>query len=279
MDIPKSSQTCQLSVLNAGCNFCLPLNYLVEPDIPGYKWLNLPTFCFHLKHSNGTELLFDLGCRPDWDKSAPHVAKLLPAALPGLNVTGNAIDLLTEGGVDFKNVKALILSHYHFDHCGKLEQLPKHVKVVTGPEFSKNFLPGYPKNEESPFNEADFEGRELDELAFSNKFKIGDFQAHDYFGDGSLYILNTPGHTPAHISALVRTTPDTFVFLGGDICHHAADFRPTERVPLPDEIPKGTAMDKKIPLPCPCTAFLSAHPEGESGRTVCLNSLTLPAQR
>jgi len=37
---------------------------------------------------------------------------------------------------------------------------------------------------------------------------------------------------------LCRTTtaPDTFIFLGGDCAHHAGEWRPTEYLPLPDEI-------------------------------------------
>lgn len=60
----------------------------------------------------------------------------------------------------------------------------------------------------------------------------------DYFGDGSLYLLDTPGHSPGHLGALVRTTvaPPTFLFLGGDCAHHCAEVRPSERVPLPVSI-------------------------------------------
>ena len=45
--------------------------------------------------------------------------------------------------------------------------------------------------------------------------KIGDFDAWDYLGDGSVYVLNVPGHATAHVSALVRPTADTFVLMGG----------------------------------------------------------------
>jgi hypothetical protein len=35
---------------------------------------------------------------------------------------------------------------------------------------------------------------------------IGGFRSYDWFGDASFYLLNTPGHTVDHLSALARTT-------------------------------------------------------------------------
>lgn len=83
----------------------------------------------------------------------------------------------------------------------------------------------------------------------SNSLSIGGFQAHDYFGDGSFYLLDSPGHAVGHLCGLARTTssPDTFVLLGGDVCHYAGIFRPSVHLPLPDTInphpcrPLGTA--------------------------------------
>jgi glyoxylase-like metal-dependent hydrolase (beta-lactamase superfamily II) len=68
--------------------------------------------------------------------------------------------------------------------------------------------------------------------------QIGQFPAYDYFKDGSLYLLDTPGHCVGHLCALVRTTtsPDTFLFLGGDAAHHCGEFRPSVHQPLPSTV-------------------------------------------
>lgn len=105
----------------------------------------------------------------------------------------------------------------HFDHSGNLEHLPKSVDLIVGPGFRDEFLPGYPTKETSAFWENEFKDRNVIEAPFN--MKIGKFDAWDYFGDGSIYVLNTPGHATGHVSALVRTTPDTAIFLGGDLCH------------------------------------------------------------
>jgi len=99
--------------------------------------------------------------------------------------------------------------------------------------------------------------------------QVGPFPAHDFYGDGSLYLLDTPGHWPGHMCALARTTPNTFGFLGGDICHFAGDFRPSEGMPLPQNIPEGAfgpasanaKRRERYPMPCPCTFFTDHHPQ------------------
>jgi hypothetical protein len=159
------------------------------------------------------------------------------------------------------NIEAVILSRWHFDHCGDLAALPKAINLLVGPGFKKAFLPGWPANEKSPFREAYFEGRETIEIPFSSEIlKIGGFEARDYFGDGSLYILNVPGHAAAHICALVRTTKDTFVFLGGDSCHFGGVLRPSAYERLPDMLPTSTPLDEWLPSPCPCSMFTPSHP-------------------
>lgn len=100
---------------------------------------------------------------------------------------------------------------------GNISNLPKSVDVIVGPGFRDAFLPGYPANKDSVFWEADFKDRNVIEAPFN--LKIGKFDAWDYLGDGSVYVLNVPGHAVGHVSALVRTTPVSFVFLGGDVCH------------------------------------------------------------
>lgn len=44
-------------------------------------------------------------------------------------------------------------------------------------------------------------------------------QTLDLFNDGSVYIVNAPGHLPGHINILARTSEDKQVYLGGDACH------------------------------------------------------------
>jgi hypothetical protein len=92
--------------------------------------------------------------------------------------------------------------------------------------------------------------RNVQEIEFvpgESCLRIGDLAALDFFGDGSFFLLNTPGHAVGHLSGLARTTtnPETFVFMGGDICHHGAEIRPSNNLSIPAEIhltPSGKEM-------------------------------------
>lgn len=98
-------------------------------------------------------------------------------------------------------------------------------------------------------------GRNLREIKFEGapSLKIGQFPAFDYFGDGSFYLLDSPGHAVGHLCGLARTTvePATFVLMGGDVCHYAGIMRPSKHLPLPPSI---------SPHPC--------HPE-DGGAPLC----------
>lgn len=67
--------------------------------------------------------------------------------------------------------------------------------------------------------------------------RIGDFRAIDFFGDGSFYVLDSPGHAVGHLSGLVRTDkPDSFLLFGGDSCHHLGELRPSPCLPIPRKV-------------------------------------------
>lgn len=103
-----------------------------------------------------------------------------------------------------------------------------------------DLMPGYPTDPSSHTLDSDFEGRTVQEMDFSESdLRLGRFEAIDYFGDRSFYILNSPGHAVGHINALARThaSPSPgFIHLCGDTVHHAGEMRPTPFQPLPDSI-------------------------------------------
>jgi glyoxylase-like metal-dependent hydrolase (beta-lactamase superfamily II) len=84
-------------------------------------------------------------------------------------------------------------------------------------------------------------GRNLRQINFSQHYpplKAGAFQAFDFFGDGSFYLLDAPGHAIGHLAGLARmtTNPDTFIMMGGDLCHHGGEIRPSPHLSIPAEV-------------------------------------------
>lgn len=66
-----------------------------------------------------------------------------------------------------------------------------------------------------------------------------------------------------HISALARTSENKFIFLGGDIAHHAGEFRPTAQLPLPPQINSSLfgRLTSQVRVSCPTALFENIHPK------------------
>ena len=158
--------------------------------------------------------------------------------------------------------KCLVSSHPHWDHIGRPALFPSSTNLIIGPGIISQLGPGYPENESSPFRSEAFSGRKVIELDFDkdSKSSIGDLRAFDFFGDGSLYFLDAPGHAVGHINALARTSADTFIFMGADSFHHAAALRPSDGVPLPSSV----SVSGLQPFPCPGEMFEAFHPCSQS---------------
>jgi N-acyl homoserine lactone hydrolase len=111
--------------------------------------------------------------------------------------------------VDLSTVTMVIVTHLHFDHVGGLSLLPSGVPIVI--------------------QRAEWEaGRDRAAVA-RNFFLPKDYAAvdegrltlvdgdHDLFGDGSVELLSTPGHTPGHQSVRVGE-----LVIGADVVYYAS---------------------------------------------------------
>ena len=140
-------------------------------------------------------------------------------------------------GEDPNEVKFIIASHAHWDHMFPAGAFLPNAKVLCGAgtfEFAKASWPGKPegtfdariwdqKNAELPIEEFP-----SPDAAPQNWQRLGPYKnAHDFFGDGSFWILDAPGHCLGNLAALARVKSRSgrtkWVFLGGD-CFHCSHF-------------------------------------------------------
>jgi len=93
-----------------------------------------------------------------------------------------------------------------------------------------------------------------------NHLKIGPFATYDFFGDGSLYLLDTPGHAVSHMSGLAHTTtnPDIFILLSSNLVRHGGELRPSRAAPFPVDVQDRYRCPSDISRPCPGAAELLA---------------------
>lgn len=250
------------------------MSAFVTPSIKGFDTLEVPSFAFLIEHPpSGRKVLFDLGLRKDWENLSPAavaMAKSLDSRLTN-DYPGGVRQLLEAHGVPGASIEAVVWSHWHFDHTGDPSTFDPATALVVGPGFRDALLPGYPADPGSAILESDYAGRELREVRFDGATRVGRFDALDYFGDGSFYLLDGPGHTVGHLCGLARVKSgggdggDSYIFLGGDASHQAGEFRPSAYLPLPDAISPNPLREGGVP-PCPGALFEHLLRDGDRSK-------------
>lgn len=251
------------------------MTHILTPSIPGKPVFSGPAYSFLI--ANGTrKILFDLGIRKDYATGyAPAVCARINDPSRGFKVwwaggeeeARDVADVLTRGGVELGEIEAVVWSHHHWDHTGNVSRFPGSTDLVVGPGFKDAFGEGWPKVEGSGVRGDDWEGRELREVAFDDGLKIGRLRAVDWFGDGSFYLLDTPGHAVGHVCGLARVKEgegEAFVFMGGDCAHHPGEFRPSPYLPIPANIsPSPLPHHHAYATVCPGALFDTVHPAND----------------
>ncbi|CAE6413632.1 unnamed protein product [Rhizoctonia solani] len=266
LNIPASDHVVKLSVIDTTTRMGkIPTTMFFESVIKGHEFFSGPAYSFLIEHESGAKVLFDMGVPQKWEDTAPSMVNLVRTSGVEVSVTKNVSDILIEHGIPLDSINSIIWSHHHWDHTGDPSLFPSTTTLTVGPGFKATMLPGYPTDPNSSILESAYKDRELVEISFekSPEFRIGQFRAFDYFGDGSFYLLDSPGHAVGHICGLARTTTDTFVLLGGDVCHHAGELRPTKYLPLPDSIDPNPLPGKLAGGPGVClgSVLLNLHPK------------------
>jgi glyoxylase-like metal-dependent hydrolase (beta-lactamase superfamily II) len=114
-------------------------------------------------------------------------------------------------GYSVDKVKAVITSHSHLDHIGNIKLFPKAIHVLQKKEIYQAWWPEkFQRGVDSAFVLGDVDGPARD---FTYLELEGD---HDLFGDGSVMILSTPGHTLGHQSVKVKLASGQTLLLAQD---------------------------------------------------------------
>ncbi|HVW75456.1 MAG TPA: N-acyl homoserine lactonase family protein [Rhizomicrobium sp.] len=185
--------------------------------------------CFLVMHPKGI-LLFDTGL-PDSHVGRPIYENMM--AYEGILKFTTLRGELANIGVTAPMITYLALSHSHWDHVGNANDYADAIWLARKAEY--DFMFGRDANPVALKN--------YDRLAHANiKFIDGDY---DVFGDGSVVLLSTPGHSPGHQSLYVKLAHTGGVVISGDLYHYSAE-RKLGRVPPREQSTETPASRKKI---------------------------------
>lgn len=149
-----------------------------------------------------------------WDAGLPKKLIGAPSSEHGvsLSLKRSIVDQLAELGLDPKVISKVAVSHYHFDHTSQLPDFPNATLLINEGDWGvvSGKEEGVPYLVRSAFDPwLGKRGGKVQTIA----------KDHDVFGDGSVLIKATPGHTPGHASLLVRLPKTGDVLLSGDLYH------------------------------------------------------------
>ena len=172
--------------------------------------------CWLIKH--GSDWLL-------WDTGVPETALNDPrgwSTLPKLivyHLDRSLTDQLAEIGLKPGQIGRVAISHTHGDHIGNMGLFPDATIIMQRTEYSWIHSPD---GSNDNVNQLMALARKL--LGTPKHLELIDGDT-DVFGDGSVTLVSTPGHTPGHQSLLVHLKKSGFIILSGDVVHLEENFK------------------------------------------------------
>ncbi len=187
--------------------------------LSGEPSVRVPCPAFLIRHPSVGAILVDTGLHPsiatDGSENLGKLATRL--AKPQLGAGEDVAARLREQGLDPGEIPVVVMTHMHLDHTSAISEFPNSTFVIsetewvaaaTGPRPSLNAYRRAHFSYAFDYRTVDFDRGEIDSYAtFGRTF--------DLFGDGSIHLAYTPGHSAGHMSVIARLKERDFV-IGGD---------------------------------------------------------------
>jgi glyoxylase-like metal-dependent hydrolase (beta-lactamase superfamily II) len=175
-----------------------------------------PTLVFLVEHPTAGPFLIDVGYDPsiadDPTRTLGHIFGKL--AMQHRLADRDVTEAVAERGVDPANVKLVVMTHLHLDHTSAAGQWQQATFLVDRIERKAARRPGpgpYVRSHLATierWREVNFNGPEAEPFeSFSRTI--------DLFGDGSVRLVSSPGHSPGHLSVLLQLA-DRYALVMGD---------------------------------------------------------------
>lgn len=198
---------------------------LLRALLTGEPAMKVPCPTFLIRHPSAGALLVDTGLHPSIAADPAENFGGLGARFgkPSLEPGADVPSRLRERGIDPNELPLVVMTHLHLDHTSAIAEFPNSIFVVSEVEWRfatsgpSPTLNGYRRahfDYAFDYRTVDFDRADVDSYAtFGRSF--------DLFGDGSVRLAYTPGHSAGHISVVARLREHDFV-IGGDVVYTAA---------------------------------------------------------
>ncbi|HEV7615072.1 MAG TPA: N-acyl homoserine lactonase family protein [Solirubrobacterales bacterium] len=196
----------------------------------------IPVPAFLIRHPSAGAILVDTGLHPSVATDGKENFGGLGNRIgkPSLEPGEDAPAQLRKRGLDPGEVPIVVMTHLHSDHTSAISEFPNSTFVVSATEWeagatgSQPTLNGYRRphfDYAFDYRTIDFDRANIDSYAsFGRTF--------DLFGDGSIHLAFTPGHSAGHMSVICRLKQDDFV-IGGDAMYMLAQLEGEAPPPRP----------------------------------------------
>jgi len=215
----KASGVDRLYVLDCGKGHATDVSARWTPGFNVGKPVDIPVNCYLIHHSQGY-FLWDTGIS---DRVAELPNGWLPTNTPGKDILWTRAKTLSaqlkQLGVGPSDIKYIGISHTHPDHIGNIEEFPQTTVMIQKAEYDFFFGTGKSGGAVLPAEALTVPpGDPTPRFSKDHPVKLVQ-EDQDVFGDGSIMIISTPGHTPGHESLLVHLPKTGWVLLSGDAVH------------------------------------------------------------
>lgn len=160
--------------------------------------IEIPVPWFLIKHPQGN-VVIDGGnaIEAAIDKHG-HWGKVVETYDPIMAVSENCVDQLKMVDVAPHDVRYVLQSHLHLDHTGAVGRFPRAQYYVQRSEYDYALKPHW-------FSAGAYIRSDFDRPGLNWKFLGGEItDNYDLFGDGTVRMIFTPGHSPGHQSFLIN---------------------------------------------------------------------------
>jgi N-acyl homoserine lactone hydrolase len=188
---------------------------------PRASWWTVPCPAFLITHPTAGPVLVDTGLHPSVAAKPSENLGAIPARFtrphvePGRDLPAQ----LRERGIEARELPMVVMTHLHLDHASGISAFPNSTFVVSAPEWHgattdpRPLLRSYrPAQYDYVFDyrTLSYEGERIASYStFGRTF--------DLFGDGSVRLAFTPGHSAGHQSVIARLRDRDLVIAGDAI--------------------------------------------------------------